>query len=251
MIPLPTGHRTNLRRFFLPERPGPQTALHVIRERTDGCFVDRWPEPRAVAVLAPGDLVLAGDSRALRPADLRAFTFRGMIEAPTSFLPLLERTYRDLRRWPRIVGTLEGRAAPSLPAEITVRRLTVGDEALMATIDPGAQWLWRHYGDPGLMAASGLAWAAIAAGECVSIALPFTRGERYEDLAVFTDPALRRMGLSTACVANLIEDVRGRGRIPSWGTSPRNVASVRVAEKMGFRKDRDDTVYITGVETPR
>jgi predicted GNAT family acetyltransferase len=95
------------------------------------------------------------------------------------------------------------------------------------------------------MAASELAWAAIADDRCVSIALPMTRGEMYEDLGAFTDPSFRGMGLSPACVAKVIEDAKRRGRIPSWSTSVDHKVSQRVAQKMGFQKDREDFVYVT------
>jgi RimJ/RimL family protein N-acetyltransferase len=94
--------------------------------------------------------------------------------------------------------------------------------------------------------ASRLAWVAIADEGCVSIALPHTRGEMYEDLGAFTDPSFRGMGLSPACVAKVIEDVKRRGRVPSWSTSVYHRASLRVAQKTGFQKDREDFVYVTG-----
>lgn len=246
LIPVELMERATLRDFFLPERPGPQTALQALDEPRDMCLVDRWPDPRVVVVAAPDDLVLGGDPKALRPAALRALAYSGMIEAPRAFRSVLEQAYPDLGRWPRVVYTLEGGPTPNVPAGIEVRRLEADDGKLARTLHFKGKWLWKRYRSPEEMAASGLAWAAIANGRCASLALPHTRGPRYEDLGVFTDPSFRGMGLSPACVAKVIEDVKRRGRVPSWSTSVDHVVSQRVAEKMGARKEREDFVYTTG-----
>ena len=52
------------------------------------------------------------------------------------------------------------------------------------------------------------------------------------------------------CAAGVARDVRARGRTPSWSTSPDNRASLRVAEKLGFRPVRDDCLWVTGQEIP-
>ena len=248
LTPVALAERAELRSFFLPERPGPQIAPQALGEPRDMCLIDRWPEPRAVVVVAPGDMVLAGDPEVLQPAGLRALAHRGLIEAPPTFRSVLQQAYPDLRPWPRIVYTLQGRPTPPLPVGITVRRLGADDGKLAGTLHREGKWLWKHYRGPEAMAASGLAWAAIADERCVSIALPLTRGEMFEDLAAFTNPSFRGMSLSPACVAKVIEDVMRRGNVPSWSTSVDHKVSRRVAQKTGFQKDREDFVYITGPE---
>jgi len=60
--------------------------------------------------------------------------------------------------------------------------------------------------------------------------------DRAGALGVVTEYESRGRGLSRACAAALIEDVRGRRRMPCWGTTPDNEASLRVARKLGFRR---------------
>ncbi|MBW0123768.1 GNAT family N-acetyltransferase, partial [Pseudonocardia oceani] len=48
------------------------------------------------------------------------------------------------------------------------------------------------------------------------------------------DPGFRGRGLSTACAAAVVHDVRARGRVPTWTTSPPNRASRAVAARLGF-----------------
>ncbi len=250
MRPVPLEHRAVLRRLLPPERPGSQTGIQALRTAAYECFVDRWPEPKAAVILAPQDMVLAGDVSALDPAALLALGFHGFIETPSRFVALLKRTYGDLKIWPRVIGLLAGGPSPALDPNVIVRRLEPRDAPVACAIDPDCRWIWKYLGDATGMCASGLAWGAIVDGNVASIALPFTIGNRYEDVGVVTNSRYRGRGLSPACVAHLIDDVKGRGHLASWSTSPDNIPSLRVAEKMGFQKERDDVLYITGGEIP-
>ncbi|MGH2524013.1 MAG: GNAT family N-acetyltransferase, partial [Anaerolineales bacterium] len=54
----------------------------------------------------------------------------------------------------------------------------------------------------------------------------------------------------TACAGELCNDILDRGRRPSWSTSPDNLASLRVAEKLGFQLQRRDCLYVVGITIP-
>lgn len=84
----------------------------------------------------------------------------------------------------------------------------------------------------------------------MSVAVTFFVGERHEEIGVVTDPAHRGRGLSTACTAALVRDIRARGRRPSWTTSPDNIASRGVAARLGFVHVRDDVLYAVRTEIP-
>ncbi|MBW0119572.1 GNAT family N-acetyltransferase, partial [Pseudonocardia abyssalis] len=71
-----------------------------------------------------------------------------------------------------------------------------------------------------------------------------------EDVGVVTDPAHRGAGLSTACAAALVHDIRARGRIPSWTTSPPNRASRAVAARLGFVTAGEGVLWAVGVPVP-
>jgi predicted GNAT family acetyltransferase len=86
--------------------------------------------------------------------------------------------------------------------------------------------------------------------ELVSVAVPFFIGEIHEDIGVVTERAFRRQGLSTACAAALVTDIRARGRLPTWITSRENVASVGVAGRLGFRRVREDVLYVMRTPVP-
>ena len=65
-----------------------------------------------------------------------------------------------------------------------------------------------------------------------------------------TEAAYRGQGLSMACADALCQDIERRGRHASWSTSPDNRASIRVAEKLGFRFEREDRLYVIGLDIP-
>jgi RimJ/RimL family protein N-acetyltransferase len=234
-----------------PERPGPMIAQHVLATGNGSCLADRWPDPRALLVETGGNWTLAGDPAALDPAALRG-RVAGFVDAPAAFEPLLRAAVRELQEWPRVVLTLDGPGGP--PPEhhdsLQVRRLGPGDAGSLERLGDETGWIASTWGGPGGLAASGTAWGAFDGRRLAAVACPFFVGEGYEDLGVATEPAFRGLGLSPACAAAACQDVRRRGRIPSWTTSPDNTASLRVAAKLGFRLQRHDRLLVADIPIP-
>ena len=235
-----------------PERPGPMIAQHLLHTGNGSCLADRWPEPRALAVETGFNWALAGDPAALDPAAV-AGRVVGFVEAPAAFEPLLAAAASELHEWPRVVLTLEGADLPPPPAAdraAELRRLGPGDAGALAGLGEEAAWIADTWGGPGGLAASGTGWGAFSGRRLVAVACPFFVGVAYEDLGVATEPGFRGLGLSPACAAAVCQDVRRRGRVPSWTTSPDNTASLRVAGKLGFRVERHDRLLVVDVPVP-
>ena len=250
MFQLTPDQTATLKDWFLPDRPGPLVGLHVIRTGNGACFVDRWPDPRAVAVETAGNYSLAGDPDALNPADLQC-RISGFVEAPEQFVPLLRATFSGLRVWDRVILDLRGRPHFARQRGSLVRRLAPTDTHHLWGLGPEAAWIAKTWGGPPGLASSGCAWGAFAEdGRLVSVACTFFVGESYEDIGVVTEPEFRGQGLALACAGALCEDVRDRKRRPSWTTSPDNIASLRVAEKLGFSVRRRDCLYVVGIPIP-
>jgi RimJ/RimL family protein N-acetyltransferase len=110
-------------------------------------------------------------------------------------------------------------------------------------LDPELAWIAETWGDPAALAGSGIAWAAFGAGTPIAIAVPFYIGNHYEDIGVVTAPEHRRQGLSRACATAVIADIRARGHIPTWTTSPDNISSLAVAQMLGFIPERTDVLW--------
>jgi RimJ/RimL family protein N-acetyltransferase len=251
LVPLSREQLATLRSWFLPERPGPLIAQHLLATGNGSCLADRWPDPRALVVETGGNYTLAGDPGALDPAGLRGRVV-GFVEAPARFEPLLRAAARELHEWPRVILTLEGqgRPPPEPRGSFQVRRLGPGDAGPLAGLGEETAWIAKTWGGPEGLAAAGTAWGAFAGDRLVAVACPFFVGEAYEDLGVVTEPGFRRLGLSTACAGAVCRDVRRRGRIPSWTTSPDNTASLGVAARLGFTLQRQDRLLVVDIPVP-
>jgi RimJ/RimL family protein N-acetyltransferase len=221
----------------------------VLETGYGACFVDRWPAPRTVLAGVAGNFSLQGDAGAVPPQELRERVW-GFVEAEPGFVPPLEAAFPALRRWDRVILELDGRPHAVRPPHAEVRRLGRSDAWHLFGLGADVEWIAKTLGGPAGLAASGLAFGAFVDGALASVAAPFFRGARYEDLGVVTEPRFRGRGLSPACAARLAQDARSRGRRLSWSTSPDNAASLAVAAKLGFREQRRDVLYVVDAPVP-
>ena len=226
--------------FFAPERPGPLVQQHIAHTGVGVCRVDRWPAPRTVMAESGGNVALRGVPREVDG-------LAGFVEAPPEWLPALRAIDPGTAVWPRVVAVLPPEVATPSPVA-AVRRLEAADAPALAALHPSITWIGATWGGATGLAASGRAWAAFDGGRPVSVACAFFVGRLFEDVGVVTEPGHRGRGLSTACAAAVVADVRARGRRPSWTTSPDNAGSRGVAARLGFVHERDDVLY--AVRTP-
>ncbi|TQM14347.1 GNAT acetyltransferase-like protein [Pseudonocardia kunmingensis] len=234
-----------LRPWFAPERPGPLIFEHVARTGHGRVQVDRWPDPRVVVAALPGNLALRGAPDRLPPDALDGAA--GFVEAPPDWLPALRAADPAAGVWNRLVAVLPAGVAVRAP---DVRLLTPADAPAFAALDADSAWIAETWGGvPGLLAA-GVARGVVVEGRVAALAVPFYVGGTYEDIGVVTEPAHRRRGLSTACAAALVADIRARGHVPTWTTSPDNTGSLAVAARLGFVHDRDDVLYALRTRVP-
>ena len=60
----------------------------------------------------------------------------------------------------------------------------------------------------------------------------FFVGELFEDIGVVTHPEHRLQGLARSCASAVVTDIRHRRHTPTWTTSPDNIGSLAVAERL-------------------
>ena len=171
----------------------------------------------------------------------------GFVGAPPVWEALLRRVDPHPTTWDRVIAVLET-SVPAPPADRRVRRLTTRDTAAVQGLDAGIGWISNTWGGPAGLAASGTAWAAFHDGSAIAVAVPFFVGDRFEDIGVVTHPGHRRQGLSRARAPAVAADIRTRGHIPTWTTSPDNTGSLAVADRLGFVPERTDVLW--AVRTP-
>ncbi|MGC2289571.1 MAG: GNAT family N-acetyltransferase [Thermoplasmata archaeon] len=85
------------------------------------------------------------------------------------------------------------------------------------------------------MVTTGVVAAAIVEDRPVSVALVSAANGRYADVGVHTLAPYRRQGFSSAAASLVATEVRARGLVPIWSTGSNNLASQRVAVKVGFQ----------------
>ena len=70
----------------------------------------------------------------------------------------------------------------------------------------------------------------------VSIAHTAGHTRSYADIGVITHKDFRNKGLATAAASLVAEHLQDNGLIPVWSAGDDNLASVRIAQKLGFSK---------------
>ncbi len=82
----------------------------------------------------------------------------------------------------------------------------------------------------------GVVACGIVEGMVVALAHTNARTPRHADIGVFTAEAFRGRGLCTAAAAAVAREALAAGQTPVWSAGHTNTASLRVAEKLGFRR---------------
>lgn len=131
-----------------------------------------------------------------------------------------------------IYHVLEG---PSTPVRMppNVRLLSPADEALLGGADAFTS---NEFGET-------IIAAAIEENEIVSLAHTFAWSPDFVDIGAMTHEDARVRGYATAAASLVIDEVRKQGKTPVWSCGGQNEASLRIAEKLGFR-ETSRKVYI-------
>ncbi|MBA2542781.1 MAG: GNAT family N-acetyltransferase [Deltaproteobacteria bacterium] len=77
-------------------------------------------------------------------------------------------------------------------------------------------------------------FAAYVDGLAVAFAYAPWRSKRWFDVSVDTLPSARQLGLATIVASAMIRHERAAGREAVWGADEGNVASLRLAKRLGF-----------------
>ena len=114
-----------------------------------------------------------------------------------------------------------------------VREFTLDDMGLL--VAAGVNGVDFQGGLPALIEAGTIAGAVVEA-RIVSTALTAAITDRYADIGVATDECFRGRGFATAAASIVARRIQETGRTPVWSCGEDNMASLRVAEKLGFEE---------------
>jgi RimJ/RimL family protein N-acetyltransferase len=88
--------------------------------------------------------------------------------------------------------------------------------------------------------------AAFVDGRAAAFCYPCWTTESLWDLSIDTLPEYRQRGLAAQAVRFMIEHLRPSGRQPVWGALESNHASLRLAERLGFRPIEENVAFSRG-----
>jgi GNAT acetyltransferase len=160
------------------------------------------------------------------------FCVNGPTEDMKGLGEILERKVPvPFRRLGDLFYVLEG--SPHPYRDPLVRLLGPNDIPLFLRSDPVMRaGGYRTYEE---LFARGAAAAAIVDDRIVALAVSGAANATYADVGVHTLEPYRRRGLSSAAVYLVAQELQHRGLTPIWSTRHTNLASRRVAAKVGFR----------------
>ncbi len=140
-------------------------------------------------------------------------------------------TARPTKRFEDLYFLPPGRIEP--PGDGPTRILAPGDAPLLRVAAPDA----RAGPDPfvDVLLREGYCAAAIVDGRVVAQAHAYAVTPHHAEIGAKTSEPFRGRGLSTACGAALCARLQQTSRVPVWSTGETNVASQRVAEKIGMK----------------
>ena len=139
---------------------------------------------------------------------------------------------QPVRSMDDVYYTLTGPAVPCTSPY--VRRLTEEDVALLESSDEPL----RPVGFDSLLAAvsGGIVAGATFDGRLVARTSMTLSSEEYADIASYTLEDWRGRGFASAGLSLVATELRSRGLTPVWSTGELNMASRRVAQKIGFHE---------------
>lgn len=133
------------------------------------------------------------------------------------------------------------KTAVSLPEGFEVRKI---DEEIYqyAKNHPWAEDWVSLFPSYEVFAQKGLGFAIVNGHIPVAGASSYCAGRKAVEIQIDTHPAFRRRGLAFLCAAALILECENKGIYPSWDAH--NLESKALAEKLGYRMDKEYTAYI-------
>lgn len=215
-------------------------------------WVDALPNPACGQVMVADFSYYAGDAACAAARELAANVTEFTIAVPEdrAWADLLEEVHgeRCAKRTRYAIhndGDCFDRAhlrelAAALPEGYRVVRM---DEALcrQALASELMQSLCCNFASIEDFLHRGVGFCAVRDGAIASGASSYTIYDQGLEVEVDTEAAHRRKGLAAACAATLILHCLERGWYPCWDAA--NTGSVALAEKLGYRFDREYDVY--------
>ncbi len=114
----------------------------------------------------------------------------------------------------------------------TVRLLTSEDVKHLAKAPTEVQG--NGYETHEAMVTEGIAAGAVVDSNIVAIAHTYAETDLHADIGVSTVEIWQKKGFATAAASLVAEKIQAKGKVPAWSCGEDNIASLMVAQKLGF-----------------
>ena len=114
----------------------------------------------------------------------------------------------------------------------TVRLLTIKDVERLTQAPTEVQG--NGHKTHAAMVTEGIAAGAVVDNKIVAIAHTYAETDLHADIGVSTVERWREKGFATAAASLVAEGIQAKGKVPAWSCGEDNIASLSVAEKLGF-----------------
>ncbi len=128
-----------------------------------------------------------------------------------------------------------------------VRRLGPADIHLMEAATAAMGMTGWRFGSAAAQIEGGYAAGAVVDGRLVAVGFTASRSPRYGEVGIHTLAAYRGRGYAAAAAALVAQDLHRAGLTVVWSTSTENIASRRIAAKLGL-VEVSRRVYLNPVE---
>lgn len=226
----------------LGDTPETVISVHLLRRGLCRAYVAGNLEDFDVALVQatedPGEPTAFGeDARALWSLLLRPVESWWCVNVPASVAPDLGRLIEsELRKSVRLYGDIYNTLTSPTPLveNSAVRFLTPEDSPLVEAAPADVRG--TGFENPRALLSEGIVAGAIISGKLTAIAFTSALTGRHADISVATLEGWRGKGLATAAASLVVRRVRDSGRVPVWSAGEDNLASLRVAYKLGFEE---------------
>ena len=225
---------------MLAENPETVIWIHLLTLGSCNIYLSGNQRLRRAVILQPRDLPtepagFGSDADALWQELTRVKGWQCILVDKDVALPLGEIISSKLKTPVRFLDDIyhipRGRILPF--KNESVRWLKLDDLTLLESLPREAQPI-GFWGDLRTSLIEGLAAGAIAQGKVVAASFVAARGERYVDIGIYVLENYKRRGLATAAASLVARSLQGDGLIPVWSCGSDNIASLKLARKLGF-----------------
>ncbi|KKB72827.1 MULTISPECIES: GNAT family N-acetyltransferase [Bacillus] len=118
------------------------------------------------------------------------------------------------------------------------------EEDLNESVLFNEQYADEYWGGADNFLKKGFGFKAVCGNRTVSECVSIFRSDRFAEIDIATDPDFRGRGYAALCARAFISYCKEHRMKPRWDCDQQNTASIRLAEKLGFRPLKNYSLYV-------